>query len=282
MRKQLLGSVIFALLFLVGCQSPATFGGIPRKKIYRPLVSLSPSTSEMVGTAGVPLSGRTKACNYPDTISNAEVVADLKPNYEAITKLHPALIVVDRDLFSDAEVAKMKETGAEVVQYGSNTVEGYLKEFYEMGNLISGEININEYVVKVQKQVKASLGEPPATPQKAVMIIPDSSGHHMIAGNKSFQSVVVRIIGATLAGPNSQKFEMLNPEFLISENPDVIFVAGDAKGLISDPRFANLKAIKGSKLVLLDQDICLRRGGRVDQFIYSGHKRLLLAVGESK
>ena len=65
MRKQLLGSVILALFVLVGCKGPQMAGGEPRKKVYHAIISLSPSTTELASITGVPIIGRTSACNYP-------------------------------------------------------------------------------------------------------------------------------------------------------------------------------------------------------------------------
>jgi ABC-type Fe3+-hydroxamate transport system substrate-binding protein len=280
MRKQLLVSVSIALLLLVGCKAPTTFGGIARSKVYRSIISLSPSTTELIGLTGVPIRGRTNACNYPPNVGHVPVVADLKPNYEQITSIKPDLILLDRDLYGESEIQKLKATGSEIKIFGSDTVEGYIKEMYILGNLVSGESNINDYVVKVRKNVQASQGEAPPRAVTAVLVIPDSTGHHMIAGTKSFQADVVRIIGAKLLGPDSNKFESLNPEFLISQSPDYIIVAGDTKTFIADPRFSNLSAVKNLKIFGLNQDVALRRGSRVDQFIYEGHK--LLMLGEEK
>ena len=282
MRKQLLGSVFIALLVLVGCKQPVHYGGVPRKAFFKSIVSLSPSTTEMVGLAGIMLIGRTQACNYPRSMSSVPVVADLKPDYEKITQIHPDLILLDRDLYGDSEIQKLKETKAVVKVVGSDTVEGYIKDFYTLGNLISGEANINEYIIRVRKQITASQGEKPGKELKAAFIIPDASGHHMIAGTKSFQADVVRIIGATPVGPDSNKFEMLNAEFLMTQNPDFIFIAGDEKRFLADTRFANLRAVKSKNILSLDQDIALRKGSRVDEFIYLGHKHLMLALEVKK
>ena len=281
MRKQLLGSVLIALFLLVGCKQPALYGGKVRTKVFRSIISLSPSTTELAGITGVPIVGRTKACNYPPMVSKVEVVADLKPDYEKIATLKPDLILVDKDLYSKAEFDKLRDIpGVTIKEFGPTSVEEYKKDLYVLGNMISGESNVNDYVIKVGKNVEASLGEPPPHPITAALVIPDGTGHHMIAGTKSFQADIVRIMGAKLIGPDSNRFESLNPEFFLSQNPDWIIVAGETKTFMADKRFANLSAIKNLKIFGLDQDIVLRRGSRVEKFIYDGHK--LLILGEEK
>ncbi len=281
MRKQLLGSVVLALLVLVGCKGPQSAGGKPRLKVYHSIISLSPSTTELASLTGVPIVGRTKACDYPPNVQKVDIVADLKPNYELIATIKPDLVIMDRDLYSVADQQKLKDLGADVQVFGSDTVEGHIKDMYTLANLMAGESAVNEYVIKLRKNISASEGEKPAKRElKAVMVIPDTGGHHMIAGTKSFQGDVVRIIGATLVGPDSNKFESLNPEFLMAQNPDWIIVAGATSDFLADKRFSNLTAVKNLKLFGLNQDICIRRGCRVDQFIYNGHKLLMLGEGQ--
>lgn len=280
MRKQMLGSVLVALFLLVGCKPVTTFGGVPRAKVYRTIISLSPSTTELMSLTGIGLKGRTKACNFPPSYSSIEVVADLKPNYEKIATIKPDLILLDGDLYGAQEIEKLKQTGATVKIFDATNLEDHIKELYELGELVSGEVNINEYIIKLRKNIQASIGEAPPKKVTAVMVIPDASGHHMIAGTKSFQADEVRVSGATLVGPDSSKFEMLNPEWLLSQNPDWIIVAGEIKGINSDPRFSNLAAIKNKKIFGINQDICLRRGVRADKFIYGAHK--IIMIGEGK
>ncbi len=280
MRKQLLGSVFIALLFLVGCKQPVTFGGEPRTTVYRSVISLSPSTTELMALTGIPIRGRTKACNFPIQVRDVEVVADLKPNYELIASKKPDLILYDRDLYGSTEVEKLKQTGAKILPLGAYTVEGHIKEMYELGNLLSGEATINDYVIRLRKNIQASLGDRPTRPITAIMVIPDSGGRHMLAGSKSFQADMVRISGATLLGPDSNKFESLNPEWVLSQNPDWIIVAGTSKEFLADTRFSGLSAVKNSKYFGIDQDVCLRRGMRVEKFIYGAHKMIMLGEGK--
>ncbi len=280
MRKQLLGSVFIALLFLVGCKQPVTFGGEPRTTVYRSVISLSPSTTELMALTGIPIRGRTKACDFPIQVRDVEVVANLKPNYELIASKKPDLILYDRDLYGSTEVEKLKQTGAKILPLGAYTVEGHIKEMYELGNLLSGEATINDYVIRLRKNIQASLGDRPTRPITAIMVIPDSGGRHMLAGSKSFQADMVRISGATLLGPDSNKFESLNPEWVLSQNPDWIIVAGTSKEFLADTRFSGLSAVKNSKYFGIDQDVCLRRGMRVEKFIYGAHKMIMLGEGK--
>ena len=113
---------------------------------------------------------------------------------------------------------------------------------------------------------------------KSVLILPGTGGSHMIAGTKSFQAEIMRVIGTEPSGPDSAKFETLTPEFLFQANPDVIIVAGEAKSFLADTRFANLAAVKNLNIFGNNQDMWVRRGGRVDTLIDQAHKALMLVI----
>ena len=281
MRKLLLGVTLVALLFVAGCKPPQQFGGIPRTKVYHAIVSLSPSTSELLSQYSIQFVGRTKADNYPTSINSIQIVADLKPDYEKLTRLKPDLIVLDPKLYSPAEIEKLK-TITEVYPFEANSLDEFYTASYKLGNKIGGETAIMDYVDKIRRQARSSEGEKTPNPVKGVMIIPDTSGHHMIAGAKSFQADMTKIMGANPVGPDSNKFESLDPEYLMTQNPDVIFLAGDSKSFLADTRFANLKAVKEHMIVEIDPDKILRVGSRIDTTIYEGHKALTLLYTKDK
>ena len=75
---------------------------------------------------------------------------------------------------------------------------------------------------------------------------------------------------------------MLNPEWVLSQNPDWIVIAGQIKPFQADARFSSLSALKNKKIFGIEQDISLRRGARIDKFIYGAHKMFMLGEGEKK
>ncbi|RYG29910.1 hypothetical protein EON81_25870 [bacterium] len=267
---------IAVLLPLGGCGQAQSLGGKTRPKRYRNIVSLSPSTTEILVGNGVPIVGRTSSCNYPSTVSRVPVVGGVKPNYEALARIKPDLIVYDADLYGDAEVRKLQATGAKLYRFGPQTLDEYEREIYEMGSLLGTETGFSGYLDRVNAEETTALGDPP-TPQPTVAIIlPDAGGRHMIAGNKGFRAECLRIAGGKQVGPDSDRFEPLSPEFLVAQDPDVIIVAGDPVTFEKDSRFAGLKARRNAKVYGLPADVVLRRGGRVNLLIKNLSKALSL------
>lgn len=278
MKLKLLGALLLAALFGTGCEGPRTFGGIPREKLEIKTVSLSPSATEMLSTMGVTLKGKTKACNFPPMLVGVPIVGDLKPDYEALTSIKPDYIVFDGDLYSKEEVAKIEATGAKTVEIRATTVNDFIKEMFTVAALVGTEQNTASYVERIRAQKRTSEGDAPSPRPKSVMIIPGTNGSHYIAGVKSFQADLIRVLGGDAQGPDSTKFEPLKPEFLIGLDPDLIIVAGKTKDFMADTRFKGLRAVKELRLFGMEPDLLLRRGGRVDQVILQGHKALMLSI----
>lgn len=271
--------VLLALLvaLLSGCQEVKTIGGEDRTKSFGKIVSLSPSTSELVANFGLQLSGRTKACNYPTAVvTRAPIVGDLKPDYEAITQLGTDLIVLEQSLYSAQEIEKLKQTKAEVFEVSGDTLEEFYKSCFKFGALTGTETSVQDFINRVDREVKVAAGDRPDSDIKGAVVIPGPNGQHMIAGTKSFQADLIKKIGLTPVGPDSNKFEMLNPEQFVSLNPGFIVTAGKTDSLRNDPRFKSVDAIKNLRMVGLDSDIVLRKGARVDSFIKNAHKAVIL------
>ncbi|HLO97650.1 MAG TPA: ABC transporter substrate-binding protein [Fimbriimonas sp.] len=284
MRKPLL--VVLAVLtgLVVGCSKPRQFGGEvrPPESVYAGIASLSPSTTELLGNFMVPMVGRSKACNFPPQVTSVPIAGDLKPNYEMIAKMGRVLIFLDKDLYGDAEIVKLKEVGAVVREMGATNLEEYYKEVHKIGSLCARETQANELVIKVRKQAAVSAGDPITSGKSAVILIPGPGGRHMIAGKNSFQGSCVSMLGLKVIGPDSKRFETANAEFLLAQNPDYILVAGDVKTMKADTRLATLKAIKNNAYFTVPQDIVLRRGGRVEDFLRDSHKGFKLLEGQGK
>jgi ABC-type Fe3+-hydroxamate transport system substrate-binding protein len=280
------GVLSFAVagLSLSGCEKPQVVGGVPRSKFVKNVVSLSPSVTEVCLSAMLQPVGRTSSCNYPEsTTKSIPVVADVKPNYEAIQKLNPDLVAYDRGLYSDQDIQKIKEMGFQTFEFKAQTLADYERELLTFASVAGVESNMNDYVERVHKAWSRVRGDKPTTTKKIAFLLVGSTGSPMIAGKKSFLADVGTQCGATVIGPDSDKFETLNAEMILSENPDVVFVGGDAKLFLKDARFTGVAAAKTGRVFGLTQDVMVRKGSRVDKLldaVYRGLTVDLSTVGK--
>lgn len=277
MRRALSLIVLTLSIFLglAGCEKQRGLAPLKRRPHnYQKIVSLSPGTTEILaGALTVQIIGRTEADNYPTQVTSIPVVASVKPDYEKIASLGPDLIVYDGALYSQQDIDKLKSTGAAVFKLNANNLEDFKNQIYELSSLLGQEITGSGYVDRIMVEFNAGQGAVPKPGPKVAVIMASASGNHYIDGTDSFNDNLIKSLGGTPVGPKGTDFAPLSPEAMTSFDPDVIVADGtkaDTKGveaLLKDPRFASLKAIKNKKVRVIDRDVLLRRGSRVDSLI---------------
>jgi iron complex transport system substrate-binding protein len=269
-----LWAVLLALLLVAGCrQTEPVVGGTQRPRNYLSIVSLSPSTTEIIAQYGHfgTLRGRTQSCNHPESaVENVPIVAGVKPNYEQIAKINPDLIIYDATLYNEQDIAQIQAVGEQTDTFAmqAQTLDGYIEELYDLGTKLGTESLISGYVDKihaVRATTRAHVGDQGPT---VAVIMSGAGGEHMIAGTRSFLADVMRHLGANPVGPDSQLFERLNAESLLVQNPEVLIVTGDFDAVARDPRLQSVAAIRNNRVAdFRNQDVLLRRGSRVDTLI---------------
>jgi len=264
------------LLLSVGCQ-PGD-GNAPlkvRKVTYRKIVSLSPSTSEIISQPfGLTLTGRSAADNFPENVvGKVPIMGGVKPDYEKLAEAQPDLIVYDGALYNDQDKAKMKALGAAVFIFDAHSVDDFRTQLYDLASLVGQETHAADYLQRIKIEINNAKAKPPTPTPKVAVIMPGTSGSNMIVGTDSFLSDLIRQIGAEPVGPAGPRFVPVNPEALVALNPDKIVVNGTAinhsgyDAFMKDPRFKTLKAVQNNAVTVIDSDVLLRTGARVDSLV---------------
>jgi len=270
---------------LYGCGPKLTVigGALPKTHVLKE-ISLSPSTTEILGTNGVygTLKGRTASCDYPPSVKSLEIYAYTKPDYEKLRAAQPDLVAYDASLYSPAEIAKLKETvGADkLFEFHAQTIDEFETELRDLGRIITSPMSISTYIDKINMERATARSKPPAKPPKVAAF----SGT-LINGTKGFLADVIRASGGEPVGPDVNRFVANNPETLIQMNPDIILLGVDFNqfgpkkeqrmaagqkaidGFTADPRFKAIKAVASKDVYPVDASVLLRQGGRVDQLI---------------
>lgn len=280
-----LAALLLAALALASCQQSTKLGGTLQAKKYKVVVSLSPSTSEIVaGNGGTGLLvGRTSACDWPAGLSRVIVVVDNgEIDYEKLQTISPDLVIYDSNLYSEEKIAKIKEQGFEVLEMKASTLDEYIDYSYRLAAKVGLESNVSKYLDKVitARNTALAAGYPS---RKVAIIIGDRESGYMIAGKNTFQADVVRSVGGAPSGPDASMFVALNLETLIVENPDIIISAENAADILADERFATVSAVKNNRVFDFEEPaILLRAGKRVDMMIDILSGLLALSASEDQ
>lgn len=264
-------------LLAVGCQPNAERVMFPRRlKTYQSVVSLSPSTTELIGSLAfnLRLAGRTAACDYPPQIKTAPVVAQVKPDYEKVKAANPGFVVYDADLYSAQDVAQIKNLGIDTFEFKAKTVEEFAQEVLKFGTLVGAEMESSAYADKVLDERKASMDDPANTFPTVVLLMPNKGGEHYIAGTKSFPGDLIRSSGGKLVGPEADKYVPIDAESLLKLNPDVIITSGKPDAVVADPRLKSLPAIQKLRINGVTPEYVARKGSRVEKAINMIHRAI--------
>lgn len=262
---------------MAGCkpEAPYQYGGVELTKPARKIISLSPGISEVLASKGGGynwLVGRTDSDNYPKIMSRVPIVATSKPNWERIAQKKADLIVYDPDLYSQSDIAEMsKYSRMPPFALGGNSIDEFTKNLMTLSTMYTGETFMSEYVDNINAARQKALADPVKPTPSVIVIMPDKSGEHYIAGKDSFYADEVRAASGNAVGPVGTKFVPVNAESIIQMNPDIIVTAGDPDPFINDSRFASLTAVKKKHWVNVQQDALLRRGSRVPDVIEGLH-----------
>jgi len=225
----------------------------------------------------VKLVGRTGSDDFPGTALSVPIVMNgTKPDIEAIEGSGAQAAYYDPALMNPADLDKLKQHNITLIPIGGDNLDEFVRSVYAAAAMSGAETNTNEYV---QNYIYGKLASStvPGSPTVA-FILPGQGSEHMIAGTNSFQADILRRLGSKPVGPDAKIFVPMNVEQLIKDEPQVILVAGDPSLIVKDPRLAGLKAVKQNRVYGMRQDIALREGARVPDFIQAAGEALNLAV----
>ncbi|MCC7434373.1 MAG: ABC transporter substrate-binding protein [Methanoregulaceae archaeon] len=259
------------LSLMVGCAKPDSgVGGQPAPKVYKSVVSLSPSSSEIAGIVFLrEFRGRSESCDQPGHVKEAPVVMKgLKPDYEKIVAIKPDCVVYDPDLFQQSDIDKFKELGIDTFPLGKgDTVDEFIDMIYEFSKFTQAETLGSEYVDKIVRERSTALASAPTPPVSVAMLMSSNGAEHMISGTESFIADVIRSGGGKPVGPSGRLFMTMNAESFMAMDPDIVIVAGAPDGFLNDPRFKNMSAVKRKTVYGTNPSVALRKGAFVERFI---------------
>lgn len=265
----------------IGCQPVRMASHNLPEKVYARVVSLSPSTTELIGSlrAESLLVGRTARCNLPATIKDVEIVANPEPDFERLISLQPDLVVVDRSVLNPRWEEQIRKIGADLLVVESNSIEAWKTSVYDLGAKLMRHHQAARLVEAVEQAARV-WEHAPLNPKPRVLVT-FGPRQPWVAGLRTFQADLVRTCGAEPVGPDSERFETVSPEQVLLWNPLVVLVPGDPNEFIGLP-WDSTDAGKRNAIVGIDPDILLRAGGQVDRAIEAIGTEIRRRIGTGK
>ena len=285
-RRVLLGSLVALTSLLAACSSDTTdssstseapistdvVGEAPQR-----IVSLSPTHTEILFAvgAGDQVVAIDSMSNYP--AESAAVLTDIsayEPNVEAISALEPDLVIIGDDFSGLAEQLSAIGVASWVSPAPLNLDEAY-QQIIDLGKVVGHADEAQSLTQKMQDEISGIVSgvEVPATPASYYHELDDT--YYTVTGN-TFIGSIYELFGMRNIADETEgdtDYPQLSAEFIVSQDPNVIFLAdvnccgATAETVAARPGWSGLSAVMSGNIVSIDDDIASRWGPRLVEFV---------------
>ncbi|MCQ0004002.1 ABC transporter substrate-binding protein [Actinomadura madurae] len=238
-------------------------------------MSLSPTHTETLFAigAGPQVVAVDEYSNHPANAPKTKL-SGFKPNAEAIIAYKPDLVVLSDDL--NGVVKALEKVKVPVLlEPAATKLDDAYDEITDLGQATGHTAEAK----KVTDDMRASIQRTVAASSKAKGLTYyhelDQQLHSVTS--QTFVGQVYGLFGlqniADKAGKASGGYPQLSREYLLKQDPDLIFLADtkccgqNAAALAERPGWSDLEAVKGEGVVELDDDIASRWGPRLPEFV---------------
>lgn len=236
---------------------------IPRS--IRRIVSLAPSVTETLFALGVGdrLVGDTDFCNYPpEAKQKAHIGGPVSPNIEAITALHPDLVVATREINRPESVYSLERLGMAVYVTDPRTVEQVLTSSERLGELLDAGDAGRLLTANLRRRLSELDHRLAGLPQKSVLMVVWLDPLISV-GRNTFLDDALRRAGArsVIDSPQSwptidlEQVVRLQPQYLIISNDDKRQVQRELAELKERPGWRRLDAVRNRRFIVLSEAI---------------------------
>lgn len=234
----LVSHAAFALQVLDDKGIKVTFDQAPQR-----IVSLLPSLTETVCELGqcARLVGVDRYSNYPESVNSlTQVGGGLDPNIEAIVALKPDLVLVA----TSARVgARLQSLGLKVLALEPKTHLDLRRVIDTLGQVL-GVPDAGRHWRVIDAAVSAAAQSLPANARNRRVYFEVNAGPYAASESSFIGETLTRLGVKNIVPASLGPFPLLNPEYVVRADPDVIMVSAftDAS-LRARPGWAAMRAI---------------------------------------
>jgi len=222
--------------------------------------------------AGEAVIGRGTYCDYPqEALAVTEVNSGYETNVEQIIALEPQVIITSKMDQSEEQIELFENAGIDVIVTDAQTIEGTYRCIELIGKVVGKEAEaekvINEMVDKfVNLAAKAD-------ENKGTVYFEASPLMYDLwtTGEGTFMNELANMLGITNIFNDVEGWAKVSEEQVIERDPDFIFTTTADFGeepspvdeIMSRVGWQNMKAIKNSKVYMIESNLVARPGPRL-------------------
>jgi iron complex transport system substrate-binding protein len=238
------------------------------------IVSLSPTATEILFSigAGPQVVAVDDQSNYPATAPKTSL-SGFKPNLESIVAEKPDLVVIQFD--ANGLVAGLKALSVPVIQQPpAGTLDDAYTQMQQLGTLTGNPSGADAAIATMRTKLDTLTRKvtKSATP---LTYFHEVDNTLYTATSKTFIGQLYGLLGLTNIADSADKagsgYPQLSSEYVVSQNPDLIFLADagccaqSTKTLAARPGWSGLGAIASNSVIVLDDDLSSRWGPRTPE-----------------
>lgn len=241
------------------------------------IVSLSPTHTEMlfaIGAGGQVIAVDDQS-NFPaEALEKPHNLSGFEPNVEAIAALQPDLVIIADD--TKDLTGQLGKLGIEV-WYGPAPVDfdDVYAQIEQLGAATGHIGEAAELVGQMQADIDAAIAAAPK-PAEPLSFYHELDPTLYSVTSNTFIGQVYSLFGLVNLADGVEEgndYPQLNSEYVVSSNPDLIFLAdskccGESVETVgARDGWADTNAVKNGTVVSIDDDIASRWGPRLVEFI---------------
>jgi iron complex transport system substrate-binding protein len=251
--------------------SEETDGEAPQR-----IVSLSPTHTEILFAvgAGEQVVAVDSMSNYP--AESAAVLTDIsayQPNVEAISELEPDLVVIGDDFSGLAE--QLSAVGIKSwVSLAPLSLDEAYQQIVDLGKVVGHVDEAQSLTQEMKDKISGIVAgvEIPTVPASYYHELDDT--YYTVTGS-TFIGSIYELFGMRNIADASESdtdYPQLSAEFIVSQDPNVIFLADVNLGVTAEtvaarPGWSGLSAVVSGNIVAINDDIASRWGPRLVEFV---------------
>ncbi|MGC5162280.1 ABC transporter substrate-binding protein [Rhodococcus sp. DT1] len=232
------------------------------------IVSLSPVSTEMLYAVGA--GDQVIAVDDQSDHPAGVPVTDLSgytPNVEAILGYEPDLVVANADT-ADL-VAGLEQAGVEtLILPAALTLDDTYAQLEQVGAATGHVADAAELVAQMRSEVDEILAGLPER-QVPLRYYHELDNTYYSVTDDTYIGEIFSMLGLTSIATGGNGYPQLSAEFILEENPDIVFLAdGQCCGVTPEnvaerAGWGELTAVRDGHVYVLDEDIASRWGPRV-------------------
>lgn len=253
-------------------------GVVTIKSAPKAIISLSPTATEILFAigAGKQVLAVDDQSNYPATAPKSKLSA-YTPNLEAIAGMHPDLVVDSNDKSGVVVVsAGLAKFGIKTIeQPAAERIGDTYSQIVALGAATGHSREASKLVLSMKKRIKAAIASVKDKGKTLTLFHELDSTLYSATSNtfigRVYLAFGLKNIADAAAGADKSGYPQITNEYLVSANPDLIFLSDAQYGESADTvkaraGFSELKAIQNNGVIALPADYPSRWGPRIANF----------------